>query len=145
MRSEEQKLQRNGFAWLLVHLGAVRGILLALCLVAAGTGPVDAQCYEFWSGSTVTFKVDIGTMLSVIGPIPNSQGGRSFTYAFTGNYTLATGQSTQVSTGLLGAATDLYSGSPLFTTLSFLLGDPSFKSDWVVNLQGSGDLLDRKS
>jgi hypothetical protein len=126
----------------LIRSGTFRGFLFGLCLAAAGAGALDAQCYELWStGASVTFKIDIGTMLSVIGPISNSQGGRSFTNAFTGNYTLATGQSTQVSSGLLGASTVLYAGSPLFTTLSFLLGDPSFKSDWVVNLQGSGDLL----
>jgi hypothetical protein len=142
MRSTEQKKHLNGFGRLLLRSATLRRILFALCLVAAGTSAADAQCYEFWSsGSSVTLKVDIGTMLSVIGPIPNIQGGRSFTYAFTGNYTLTIGQSTQVSSGLLGASTILYAGNPLFTTLSFLLGDPSFKSDWVVNLQGSGDLL----
>ena len=105
-------------------------------------GAASAQCYELWSHSSgASLKVDITTMLSVIGPINLAGGGRSFNYAFIGNYTLTTGQSTQTSTGMLGGSTILYTGSPLFTTVNFTLADPAFHSDWIVDLQGSGDLL----
>ena len=127
---------------LLIRPGTFRRIVFALCLAAAGAGAANAQCYELWShNSGASLKVDITTMLSVIGPINLAGGGRSFNYAFIGNYTLTTGQSTQTSTGMLGGSTILYSGSPLFTTVNFTLADPAFHSDWIVDLQGSGDLM----
>ena len=125
-----------------IRPGTARRIVFALCLAAAGAGAANAQCYELWShNSGASLKVDITTMLSVIGPINLAGGGRSFNYAFIGNYTLTTGQSTQTSTGMLGGSTILYSGSPLFTTVNFTLADPAFHSDWIVDLQGSGDLM----
>src|SRR5260370_29659606 len=104
-------------------------MLVYLCLVGAGAGAANAQCYQFSSRrSNVTLKVDITTIISVIGPFAVTGGGRSTSYTFTGNYTLTVGQSTQSTSGLVGAATILYSRSPLFTTVSFLLSDPSFKA-----------------
>jgi len=127
---------------LLSRAGIARQILFTLCLAAAGAGAANAQCYQFSSSSSnVTLKVDITTIISVVGPFAVTGGGRSTSYTFTGNYTLTVGQSTQSTSGLVGGATILYSGSPLFTTVSFLLADPSFKADWIVDLQGSGDLL----
>src|SRR5579872_2930283 len=121
---------------------AFRRILVALCLAATGAAAANAQCYLFSSSSSnVTLKTDITNIINIIGPFPVTGGGRSESYAFTGTYTLTAGQSVQTASGLLGGVTILYSGSPLFTTVSFLLGDPQFKSDWIVDLQGSGDLL----
>ncbi|MBZ5592401.1 MAG: hypothetical protein LAP39_09205 [Acidobacteriia bacterium] len=121
---------------------AVRRFFSALCLAAATMSAAAAQCYQFSSSASgVTLKVDITSTVSKIGPISLGGGGRSITYVFIGNYTLTVGQSTQVSAGMGGGSSILYSGTPLFTTVNFTLGDPNFQSDWIVNLQGSGDLL----
>jgi hypothetical protein len=127
---------------LLVRPRAVFWFLFAVCLAASGLSAASTECYQFSSNANgVTLKVDITNTLDVIGPISLSGGGRSTSYTFIGNYTLTIGTSTQVSAGMAGASDILYSGSPLFTTVNFTLSDPSFQSDWLVNLQGSGDLL----
>jgi hypothetical protein len=97
------------------------------------------------SGSGVSLKVDITSIISTIGPI-NAGNLRTVTYAFLSINTLTVGGSTQVTSGfgqgLGGSIAISYTGAPLnFTTVAVLLADPAAHPYWFVGLQGAGDLL----
>src|SRR5262249_34333581 len=87
-------------------------IVSAVCLILAGVAPASAQSYVLSSCSSgVPFRVNIASILNRTGPSSDGAGGRSFTYAFMGSYSLTRGQITQVSAGF-GSASILYTASP---------------------------------